>query len=171
MDEILTDPFVWFAENEERSMPTKSLTPMSMSPLDATCTLKKFEHYIEFSGSFYHYFFFLYGQAQFVCLHVTQNTNECHKSNVKHELEVCQQQNARELNGLITDIYQTATEVAKRGLSKLFVLSFVNKATLFIDKINDLLKTCDVPVPEGLEIDQRVPLPSDIYHFYIWNCS
>ncbi|OBZ91608.1 hypothetical protein A0J61_00344 [Choanephora cucurbitarum] len=130
---------------------------------------KEEDIYFDFGSNFGHYFYYLYGRAQFACSHVAQNAakdNQKRTDKLKYEIEQCQQETGHDLNKLFTEIYQIATEATKRGFSRLSVVLFVSKVTEFLEKLKDLLNTCSSPIPFGLEQEDGIPLPSCIFEYY-----
>jgi hypothetical protein len=126
--------------------------------------------YIEAEGCFSNYFFMLLGKVQFVCQQVHNFQYQHQKEligEINRQLVKCQSDNINLLNGILQQIYTMYTELTQHELNKLGVLNFVITVKSLVDKMCELLTSCNYVIPQALVIDRRIPLPSFIYNYHI----
>lgn len=123
-------------------------------------------NFIEITGCFKEYFFMLYGKAYYVCDMCT-GVLKSEEERVKiradmSELLYKQLSKIVTLHEKISKAVNPQSEVIKSD-----ILDFIIAVKGIITDIYDKFIKSNCPLPEYLEIDSSIPLPSNIYNYYI----
>jgi hypothetical protein len=167
-DQSSSDSTYMTSRNKSASPPAKPTLERSRG-LFLSTEMEEYP-YIEVEGCFSNYFFMMLGKVQFVCQQV-HNFQYHHQKDLVDEIDCqlikCQTENMNLLNGILQQIYTMYIELTQHELNKLAVLNFVITVKSLVDKMCELLVSCNYIMPQALVIDRRVPLPSFIYNYHI----
>ncbi|CEP10841.1 hypothetical protein [Parasitella parasitica] len=164
---IVSSPSAQQTRNSGTSTPSQSEnTGICILPTGYNEKQKAEYTFIEITGCFREYFFMLYGQASYVCeiyIHAMHSIEEKHKAHSEMTELIHQHL------GDILALYATITNdhIEKSQVKKSDVVKFVNSVKgLMAETLGRFTKLND-SLPELINIDSRIPLPTFIYNQYL----